>query len=405
MMRSGGFNGFVIGAILFSVLWPGPAMPQDTPEQTVRRVCGSCHALEVNRLCLAGDCQGLRVHRTQSRDWVMVLGWMREAFGCRMTDGEFETIGRYLNGLSPLKKPYPHTWKKAGIIPGGWNVVSLTADGDVLYAGVEGNGMIYRTTDGLRWAEVARTGHVTVYGITRFQGALYAGTNNPDPEIWTSPEGVHWNPAAHLPSEDRGVISMGVFKGFLYAGTGRARIYRSRDGKRWDAAGTLEAGTVAGFPAWVRFLVEFHGRLYAGIESGKLYRTEDGVHWTEVAPTVTQSGGVRGAAVFQNALYVGTTRTGHIWKTGDGILWDDVFDATTRRPGKYVGSMAVYQDALYAAVNGFIFRTKNGRNWDEVGNLSALSIEAMTPFQGSFYVGTTMPPSAWIFRTEENGKP
>jgi hypothetical protein len=334
----------------------------------------------------------------------MVLGWMREAFGCKMTDPELETVGGYLNDLSPLKKPYPHPWRKVGVVTGGWNVVSLTVDRDVLYAGVEGDGVIYRSSDGLQWAEVARTGHVTAYGITRFQGALYAGTNDPDPEIWTSTDGMSWNRNARLPAEDRGVISLGVFKGSLYAGTARSRIYRSRDGKQWEEAAVLETVPVASFQNWVRFLMEFHGDLYAGIESGKLYRSQDGIHWTEVAQKVTQSGGLRGVAVFRNALYVGTTRTGQVWKSEDGERWENVFDGTSRRPGKYVASMAIYRDALYAAINGFVFRTTDGVNWEEAGNLSAGTIEAMTAFRGALYAGTTMPPSAWIYRTEDNNK-
>lgn len=403
-MRSGGFIGWVVGAILLSIMMPRSAMPQESPGQTVRRVCGPCHALEVNGLCLAGDCQGVRVHRTQHRDWVMVLSWMREAFGCQMTDPEFETTTQYLNNLSPLKKPYPHTWRRVGLIPGGWNVVSLTVDRDILYAGVEGDGVIYRSLDGLHWEEVARTGHVTAYGITRFQKALYAGTNDPNPEIWRSQDGMNWEPVERLPSEERGVISLGVFKGYLYAGTGRARIYRSRDGKQWEEAGILENVSNAGFNYWVRFLTEFHGDLYAGIESGKLYRTEDGIHWTEIVQKVTQSDGLRGVAVFQNALYVGTTRTGQVWKSEDGLTWNVVFDGSAQRPGKYVASMATFRDALYAAINGFVFRTTDGVHWEESGNLSALSIEAMTPFRDSLYAGTAMPPSAWIFRTEDGRK-
>ncbi|HET6464790.1 MAG TPA: hypothetical protein VFH55_04165 [Nitrospiria bacterium] len=404
-MRFGRFTGIGIGAFfILLIILPGPVRPQESPAQTVRRVCGQCHALEVNRSCLAGDCQDPGVQRTQFRDWVTVLGWMREAFGCKMTDPERETIGHYLNDFSPLQKPYPHPWVKVGTVSGGWNVVSLTVDGDILYAGVEGDGVIYRSPDGLQWVEVARTGHVTAYGITRFQGALYAGTNDPDPEIWTSTDGVSWSPITRLPSEERGVISLGVYKGSLYAGTARSRIYRSHNGKQWEMAAVLEPASVAGFPNWVRFLTEFHGDLYTGIESGKLYRSHDGKNWTEVAQKVTQAGGIRGVAAFRNALYVGSTRTGQIWKSEDGERWDNVFDGTSRRPGKYVASMATYRDALYAAINGFVFRTTDGVNWEETGNLSAGTIEAMTAFRGALYAGTTMPPAAWIYRMEDTGK-
>ena len=92
------------------------------------------------------------------------------------------------------------------------------------------------------------------------------------------------------------------------------------------------------------------------------------------------------------------------WKSDDGERWDEVFNGTSQRPGKYVASMAIYRDRLYTAINGFIFRTMDGVNWEEAGNLSAGTIEAMIAFRGALYAGTTMPPSAWIYRTEDAGK-
>ena len=375
--------------------------PPETARQTVGRVCSQCHAVEVNGLCVSGDCKSRGVHRAQNRDWATVLSWMREAFDCKMTDGELKTITRYLTDLSPLKQPYPYTWKRAGAMPVGWNIVSLTSHDGAIYAGIEGGGRIYRSTDGSKWLQVASTHQLTVYGIAYLKGALYAGTNDPKPEIWKSPDGLNWALAAELPADDRGVISLGLFKGDLYAGTAKSRVYRSPDGEKWEKAATLEETPAAGFGHWVRFLVEFKGALYAGIESGKLYRTEDGTRWTEIAPEVTRSTGVRGAAVFGDALYVGTTRNGQIWHTKDGLTWTKVFDATTRRGSeRYVASMGVYRNALYAGISGFVFRTTDGSDWEEVGNLSPFTIESMASFGDSLYAGTTMPPHGWIYRTE-----
>jgi hypothetical protein len=390
---------FMLGGF-FTNLALGAEERGEAAQQIISRVCNQCHAVEVNGLCLSGDCQGPRVHRARDRDWPTVLSWMREAFGCKMTDDELKVISRYLTSLSPLKRPYPYTWQRVGITPGGWNVVSLQVHDRAIFAGVEGNGRIYRSTDGLHWKEVASTHEYTVYGITPFHGDLYAGTNDPKPQIWTSPDGLNWTLAADLPAEDHGVISLGVFKDYLYAGTAKASIYRSPDGRHWEKAAVLEKVPTANFTRWVRFLVEFQGKLYTGIEGGKLYRTQEGTQWTEVAQEVTQSTGIRGAAVFGDGLYVGTTRNGQVWRSKDGQTWTKVFDATTRRPGKYVASMDVYQHALYAGISGFIFRTKDGVEWEEVGNLSAFTIESMTSFGDSLYAGTTMPPNGWIYRTE-----
>jgi hypothetical protein len=375
------------------------SIAQESPKDTIRRVCSRCHALQIMGQCVAGDCRGDHVVRLlKPAPWDLVVDWM-QSMGAKMTEAEQQVIQAYLQTTYPAT-PYPLSWAKvpASLGEGGWNVVTMKEHEGHLYAGLEGNGSISRSADGLNWREVVDTNHYTVYGITLFQGTLYAGTNDPDPQIWTSPDGLNWTLKAKLPQDDHGVISLGVFKGSLYAGTARAWLYRSQDGQHWDKVADLKQVGTASYVHWVRFLLEFHGQLYVGIEKGSLYRSADGVTWQPAAKEVTAKTGLRGAAVFQGALYLGTTGGGGIWRTTDGLTWEPVFKAPPHVQRGYVASMAVAGESLFAGIDGYVFRTMDGHRWEEVGHLSPGTIEAMASFDHALYVGTLIPPQAMLYR-------
>ncbi|HUJ79483.1 MAG TPA: hypothetical protein VLY45_04115 [Nitrospiria bacterium] len=402
MSRRGAVVSALISVVLQLVMTPS-AVPadRDSSREVVRRVCSRCHALQIMGQCVAGSCQGDHVVRLlKPAPWDFAVDWM-QSMGARMTPAEQQIISTYLRATFPAE-PYPLPWSKvpARFGEGGWNVVTLQEEGDALYAGFEGNGSIYRSDDGAHWRKVAQTGQYTVYGITPFQGALYAGTNDPDPRILKSSDGVHWIVAAQLPHDDHGVISLGVFQGLLYAGTAREWIYRSPDGTHWNKAADLERAVAPAFTHWVRFLIPFRGQLYAGIETGPLYRSADGVAWTRVGEAVTAKTGVRGAAIFAGALYVGTTGGGRIWRSRDGLVWQSVFNAPSHVRRGYVASITVAGETLFAGVDGYVFRTSDGLRWEEVGQLSPTTIEAMAAFRNALYVSAVVPPQAWLYRAD-----
>jgi len=399
-MKRGGAACVIVAVVVLlgPILGGVSSIAQESPRDLISRVCSRCHALQIMGQCMAGDCKGKRVVRLRTpAPWDFVIDWM-QSMGAKMTEPEQHAIRTYLQATFPAK-PYPLPWVKlpASFGEGGWNVVSLTGYADHLYAGLEGNGKIFRSENETGWKEVADTDHYTVYGITPFHGALYAGTNDPDPQIWKSTDGLHWTRVASLPPEDHGVISLGVFHGLLYAGTARAWIYRSPDGQRWEKVADLNQVNEASYVHWVRFLLEFHGQFYAGIESGPLYRSADGVIWSPVGLEMTAHRGVRGCAIFQNSLYVGTTGGGEIWSSHDGLTWQKVFTAPPHVLRGYVASMTVVGRDLFAGIDGYVFQTRDGLSWREVGHLGPFSIEAMAPFQGALYAGAVMPPSGHLY--------
>jgi photosystem II stability/assembly factor-like uncharacterized protein len=368
------------------------------PSRLVRQTCGRCHALSINEQCIAGDCRKQERVQTGPRQWDLVVRWM-QTMGAGLSLHDMKTVVDYLYAAFP-PQPYPLTWLSlpAMLGEGGWNIVSLKSLGDFLYAGIEGNGRLYRSKDGIQWQLVATTGQYSVYAPAEFRHALYIGTHNPLPQIWTSGDGDHWSLAAVLPEAEKGIFSLGVFNGVLYAGTGRARIYRSTDGTAWKPVGDLKKVAEASFQHWVRFLIPFDGQLYAGVEQGSLYRTADGSHWEEVPRPGAGQVGTRGAAIFGSALYIGTTGGGMIWRTEDGTSWERVFTAPSHVQHGYVAAMTVAAGRLYASVDGYVFRTQNGREWEEVGNLGPHTLEALGAFRDELYAGALIPPQAMLYR-------
>jgi hypothetical protein len=351
---------------------------------------------------VVGAC-GERSHAIEPRPWRLVLSWM-QALGCRLTDAERADLEHYLLARYPATTAMD--WDPLEPVPSGWNVVALRSFRHALYAGIEGAGAALRL-EGRSWRTVLTTEAYTVYGLITFRDRLFAGTNQPRAEVWSSGDGAQWRRDATLPPEERGLIALGLFGDALYAGTTRGRVYRTDDGRAWSPSGTLAPGADNGFSNWVRFLIPFDGRFYAGVEGAGVFESRDGATWEPARGASRPAAGVRAAAVFGNHLYVGTTSGGEIWRTSGGGVWERVFAATAAKGGRtgYVAALTQAGEGLFASVNGRVWRSRDGRAWREVGQLTPFTVEAMHEFGGSLYAGTTMPPRAWVYRTPVSDSP
>lgn len=396
MQRKGSV--FIWFVLFFILTFSLPVSHAQEGRQILIKRCGQCHGLTLKGKCLAGKCRGKggRAYAITQRPWDLVVPWMR-AMGCEMTDDEQKVITRYL--MKNYGKVYPIHWDFAGTVDQGWNVVALAEFRGELYAGIEGNGSVFRQEDGPSWKPALTTPNYTVYGLVEFQGKLFAATNDPAGEIWSSKDGKKWNLSKSLPGE-KGVISLGVYKGFLYAGTARTAIYRSKDGVTWSMVGQLVPEAKPSFTNWVRFLLPFNEWFYAGVERQGIFRSRDGVSWEPVA-SIGKKEGVRGAAIFKESLYIGTTTSGEVWSLSseEGASWVRKFPMDPKTRSRYVASMTVFNGYLYAGTGGKVVRSEDGQFWEEVGQLGPFTIEAMGEYKNSLYAGTTLPPNAWIYRT------
>jgi hypothetical protein len=182
-------------------------------------------------------------------------------------------------------------------VHGAWTLQSF--DG-CLYAGTYGTSLfpnptacqIFRTSDGTSWVPVIDEGfgdydNRGVYSLEVFQGQLYAGVLNTSQgcDIWRSPDGDNWGQVASGGFGDyrnKAIRSMEVFNGDLYVGTWNesngCQLWRSSNGTSW----VLAKGSGFGVGSEeVQSICVFKDQLYVGIEGGHLWRTS-GSTWEHV---------------------------------------------------------------------------------------------------------------------------
>ena len=204
------------------------------------------------------------------------------------------------------------------------------------------------------------------------------------------------------------VISLQVYDGKLYAGTGiEGKIY-VYDGLTWSLAYDSPEGLVWGFAV-------YDNKLYIGTGGmGRIY-VYDGTTWSlEVDlkdipselpwPDVNE---VRGMCVYKGKLYVGTNTHlagGRVFAY-DGVEWSLAFQAPYIPPGppypEYwepfhggdVWSLAEYDGKLYAGTLplGEIY-VYDGETWSLAYNLTEFGALPLAVYDGKLYAGTVRYP-------------
>jgi hypothetical protein len=335
----------------------------------VQQICSQCHALRINNDCVAGNCQTVRVFPTVPRQWLSFVNWIRHNIGCPMTDEQQQTVIRELDQHYPAPLT-PLAWNESPTIPAAGQVTALLATKDARYLGMD-QGRILRQTMGGPWRVAANLGPVTIPAFALFRDRLYAATNLPRGEVWSSQDGMAWEKVADLTETAGGLLSLQVVDNQLYAGTARGNVLRSSDGIHWSPLPVISTGMGT---APVSLLQGFEGYLYAGSAQGNLFRLETGSPWIPVAIPRAQaepSIGINAAAVFSPELYVGLSTHGQVWKTKDGLHWQEVLDAAPGQPNSSVNAFAATHTALYSAItlpdeSSHLFRTRNGIFWEEL---------------------------------------
>lgn len=222
------------------------------------------------------------------------------------------------------------------------------------------------------WQQVNSSGFgdpqaVEVSALGVFNGYLYAGTHNAldGARIFRSQDGVTWSPASEPgfgePHDIRtpAILDLTVFKEEIYAGTGRGdgpgQIWRSVNGSTWAPMvihGFGNPDTVD-----VTTFVEYGGMLYAGVTNlitgAQIWRspTGDNNSWKQVAPAVpgTDPAWVTGMAELNGVLYaaIESQAPAQIWSS-DGVDWTTVVsDGFGSSSTTLTGGMAQFAGSLY----------------------------------------------------------
>ena len=233
------------------------------------------------------------------------------------------------------------------------------------------------------------------------------------------------------------INSLGVFGGYLYAGTFAfrdhgAQLWRTADGLNWTAVMTNGFGVY--YNVGIDHLVEFNGKLYAGVwnstpnppytdTGGEIWRSSDGTSWEPVVQGGfgdRYNGEVMRLAVFNNQIYAATwsytsTHGAEIWRSSTGnagdwtrVITNGLGDATNQA----VLTMEVFNGALYAGTYSWdentqrptgceVWRTTDGSNWTSVvtaglGTSNCGTVSSLAAFGDYLYAGTGI----WYARSD-----
>jgi peptide/nickel transport system substrate-binding protein len=206
--------------------------------------------------------------------------------------------------------------------------------------------------------------------------------------------------------------SLGVFNGYLYAGTsnytdGAYHIYRSLNGHDWEMVNNNFDGGVSG-------LIAFDNQLFAGTWNGSIYSSPDGLIWTQELTGVPP---IASFSLFNNTLYAGTYSNNcpgegaSIWQTPDGITWTPFVTNGNGDPSACgVISSAEFDGNLYFGVGdwsgntgGRIWRT-DGTNITEVvgdgfGNPANMDPGGLAVLGEAIYASIDIPNGYQVWRS------
>jgi hypothetical protein len=229
------------------------------------------------------------------------------------------------------------------------------------------------------------------------------------------------------PDRSNSVTSLAVYRGELYAGTGRyrlagsslaesenphlgGRIFRYDDADRWIDCGQLPHTEAVGG------LVVFQDRLYAS----SLYRPagffryepeggegETG-RWTRLSvpigsdPVSNAMGEKRVEAltVFEKHVYASSYDGGHVYRF-DGKDWTD---CGLLGDNTQTYSFAQYHDKLHVGTwpSGKVYRFEDLNRWSDLGRLGQeLEVMGMSVYNGRLIAGTL--PLAEVYAFDGNG--
>jgi len=321
------------------------------------------------------------------------------------------------------------------------NGIVIEPFGGQLYAATANwvNGAsLFRSADGKTWTRITNSGD-SINGATNaildmivfgnpaklYISSGWTGGGKPG-RIWRSSNGTTWEAVVSdgfgYP-DNANIDAMVEFNGNLYAGAskdedeGGLSIYRSSTGDSGTWSPVVTGGNGDQNNVLIDQFIVFNGSLYAVGKNKTLgafvwKASADGNTWTRVNNlgfgTPLQQEAIT-AAVFNNALYVGTYNNSNafayigpaqVWRSTDGTNWENVVvSGFGDNNNLAIWSMFVYAEELYAITGNNVtgselWKTADGDNWvqanpDGFGNFTTnwtLRNGGHAEFQNSLYI-------------------
>lgn len=165
-----------------------------------------------------------------------------------------------------------------------------------------------------------------------FNGTFYVSFENDDQgmSVWRTNNGTSWNQVSTAGFGDANNIyasGLAEYDGYLYVGTRNdttgAQLYRSANGTTWEPVVEDGFGDINNYK--IEMVNSFNNALYASTNNDatgiEIWRSTDGENWEQVnedgfgTANNTSVLWSSGTAVYQNALYVGTSNGdgGEVW--------------------------------------------------------------------------------------------
>jgi len=181
-----------------------------------------------------------------------------------------------------------------------------------------------------------------VGGMVVFRGELFASSLYRPAGFFRYRGGDAWQ-RCPLPADGRRVVALGVFNGYLYAGSYDSCSVCRFDGRRWEA-----------FPSQVTsgqtYAFEVHaGELFVGTwPNGQVFRFDRGERWVS-AGRLGEENEIMGMAVHNGKLYAGTLPLAEVYRLDDGPrwTWTGRLDRTPDVRYRRAWSMAIFDGRLF----------------------------------------------------------
>lgn len=210
---------------------------------------------------------------------------------------------------------------------------------------------------------------------------LFAGTNG-DGILYSDDNGIHWYSSGNV-GLTNGVVNCFIqFGADLYAGT-NGGVFRSTNlGASWFAVNTGIFGST------VRVFLAYDNALLAGANGGIFKTTDSGASWTYIGYGIASSD-IYGLISLNGALYAGTYGGGVFKSTDGGNSWasSNVGLINQNIVSLYNVGSTLYVGTVGASYNGVHKSTNFGASWDLAG-LQNLPVYCLKQYSSILLAGT-----------------
>ena len=269
-------------------------------------------------------------------------------------------------------------WQNCGNYTG--YVLPFTIKDSVLIAGTYGSG-VYYTNNGTNW-DYSTNGmtdtkilSLTINGNYVFAGSEAGGVYR------SSDIGVSWTPVNNgLTSFEIHTICANA--GSVYAGTNTGVYMTSDNGANWTKISFPAVGNI------IYAVTAYNNKIIATSAYGVFKTTDGGANWSNISSGIASS--IYCLANFNNTVYAGSSNNGVYKTTNDGLNWTLLSSGLPG--GKAIRTVFCENEKIYAAVyssGGIYYLPTAGSTWIPANDgLTQLTCYTVIVYKNYVYAGT-----------------